>query len=92
MTYDEIKNKKPQRIGTELGTDGQNYIIALDEEKAYSLSVAAYYVWALCDGNQTVEELVTRISKELNASEDEIKDPIATILEKLTEVGLIKFA
>lgn len=91
MTYEEIKSKKPQRLGTELGTDGQNYIIALDEEKAYSLSVAAYYVWALCDGNQTVEELVGRISQELNTSEDEIRDPVVTILEKLTEVGLIKF-
>ncbi|OYT46667.1 MAG: PqqD family protein [Desulfurococcales archaeon ex4484_42] len=92
MAYEKIMDKKPQRVGTELGRDeSQNYIIAIDEEKIYSISFVAYYVWTLCDGSQTVRELVDRISKELNAPVDELKEPVSLILEKLSEVGLVKF-
>ncbi len=94
--YDEIKNLKPKRQGISLGMEDDNFIVALDENRAYTLTAGAYYVWMQCSGEKTVEDIVKDLSKELSAdpetamSEDELKPPITLILSELAKVGLIK--
>ncbi len=96
LSYDEIKNLKPRRQGISLGMENDNFIVALDENRAYTLTAGAYYVWMQCSGEKTVEEIVKGLSKELSAdpetamSEDELKPPITIILNELAKVGLVK--
>ncbi|PUA33239.1 MAG: hypothetical protein B7O98_02045 [Zestosphaera tikiterensis] len=97
LGFEEIKSKKPLKQGIELGVEGENYIVSLDEERTYALSLSAYYVWQMCEGTKNVEELIHQISEELKASpeatlsEEELREPVTLILNQLAEVGLIKF-
>ncbi len=86
--WDEIYRRK----GTELGIDKGNFIVAIDEEHAYALSPAVYYVWSLCDGQTSVgtivENLVQNIGSE--ATEEEVYQAVITIIDKLAEVDLVE--
>ncbi len=94
--YEKIKDKKPQRLGFSIGMEGENYIVALDENRAYMLTAAAYYVWSLCDGSRTLSELIKYMSKELSENtetpmkEEELIEPVTLIVNQLSEVGLLK--
>ena len=94
--YERIKDKKPQRLGFSLGMEGENYIVALDESKAYMLTAAAYYVWSLCDGSKTLKELIKYMSEELSENtetpmkEEELIEPVTLIVNQLSEAGLLK--
>ncbi len=98
-TYDRVKELKPLKKGSELGFDGQNYLVALSENDVYALASGAYYVWSLCSGEKTVEQLVKDITIELssvpeskeNIKEEELREPVAMILEQLARVGLISY-
>ena len=93
--FDEIKHKKPKRLGASIGMEGENFIVALDEEKVYSLTAGAYYVWSICDGQRTLEELVKNLSEELSTNpetamtEEELKEPITVIITQLENAGLL---
>ncbi len=95
VSYEDIKDLRPKRLGASIGMDGENFIVALDENKAYSLTAGAYYVWSICDGSKTVGELVETLSEELSSnpetamSVDELKEPITVIITQLQEAGLI---
>ncbi len=98
--YNNIKGSKPLKVGNELGFDGQNYLVALNENDVYALAAGAYYVWTLCDGVKTVEEIVKDITNELSnlpeskekVTEDELREPVALIIDQLAKVGLVKYA
>lgn len=97
ITYEEIKNKHPLKQGVELGVEGDNYIIGLSEEKVYSLSLSAFYVWQLCDGSKSVNDLVGHVLEDLKSSpqdisEEELKEILVLILGQLHEAELIKFS
>lgn len=97
FTYENIKNKKPLKQGVELGIEGDNYLVGISEEKIYSLSLSAFYVWQLCDGSRNVEQLVKHVMEDLKESpqemsENEIRDILTLILEQLHAAELIKFS
>ncbi|MEM0037688.1 MAG: PqqD family protein [Zestosphaera sp.] len=96
ITYEEIKNKHPLKQGVELGVEGDNYIVGINEEKVYSLSLSAFYVWQLCDGSKSVNDLVNHVLEDLKSSpqeitEDELKEVLVLILSQLSDAELIKF-
>ncbi len=96
LTYSEIKDLKPKRLGSSISMEGENFVVALDEERAYSLTPGAYYVWIKCDGMRTVEDLINNISKELSENPetamtpDELKEPVTEIIHQLMNAGLIE--
>ena len=93
--FEEIKSKKPLRHGANVSMEGENFIIALDKNKVFSLTPGAYYVWIKCNGEKTVEELINDISKELGEnpetamSIDELRTPVTEIIHQLTNAGLL---
>jgi len=96
--YERVRELKPLKVGDELGFDGQNYLVALSEENVYALTAGAYYVWTLCDGVRTVEQIVKDISTELSnlpeggkVPEGELKEPVALIIDQLAQAGLVKY-
>ncbi len=95
LSFEEIKDKKPRRQGMSLGMEGENFIVALDENHAYTLSAGAYYIWMQCTGEKTVEEIIEGLSKELSAdpktamSVEELQSPVTLILNELMKAGLV---
>ena len=91
MNYEEIKGAKPQKRGkvVDVLDDQDSYVIQLDENKIFQVASIAYYVWEMCDGTRTVQDIVGEISKEANLSEAEVSGPITQILEELSKAELI---
>ncbi|ARM75152.1 PqqD family protein [Acidianus manzaensis] len=91
MNFEEIKDKKPQKVGEFLdkAENGENYIIKLSEDKIYEVAPIAYYIWAMCDGEKTVNQIVDEVSKEANIEFDQLKDPISAVLDQLQQASLI---
>ena len=76
--------------GDLLGSDGENFIVALSEQEVYSLDAAAYYIWSLCNGENTVGDIIKNVSSNFNLKESEIENPIKEIIRALLEAKLIK--
>lgn len=91
MNFEDVKNLKPQKVGEYLdkSEDGEGYIVKVSEDKVYELAPIAYYVWDLCDGEKTVDQIVAQISQEANLSVDQVRDPILMVLDELMKASLI---
>ncbi len=89
--FQEIKSLKPSRQGVFLGEENEKFYIAKTEEEVYELSALAYYVWLLCDGEHTVEEMILKMSQDIQVSEEEVIEPLVIALDNLSHAGLIKF-
>ncbi|MCQ4341920.1 MAG: PqqD family protein [Sulfolobales archaeon] len=91
MNYEEIKGAKPQKRGkvVDVLEDQDSYVIQLDENKIFQVASIAYYVWEMCDGTKTVQDIVDEISKAANLSEAEVSGPVTQILEELSKAELI---
>jgi len=88
LNYEEIKDKRPLKKGQELG-EQENYVAVANENgEIYGLSAAVFYVWAMCDGKTTVEEMVSKISQDADIDADELKEPVAYIVSQLLDTGL----
>ncbi len=85
-------NERYRKKGSEVGIDQENVIVALNEETAYALSPAVYYVWSMCDGETTVgnivEALKSSISEEI--STEELYDAVVEVIDKLLEANLLE--
>jgi hypothetical protein len=82
---------KPLRQGEHVGMEGENYIIAISEEEAYALNPAAYYIWTLCDGARTVDEIISKVANDLKLDVSEVESPVKAILEALSQAKLVVF-
>ncbi|MGC9105795.1 MAG: PqqD family protein [Thermoprotei archaeon] len=91
MNYEEIKGNKPVKKGqvVDVLEDQDSYVIQLDEDRVYQVASIAYYVWEMCDGTRTVQDIVAEISKAANLSEQEVSGPVTQILEELSKAELI---
>ncbi len=90
--YDQLREKKPKRNGAFLGEEQDKFYVAKSEEEIYELSALAYYVWLLCDGEHTVEEIANKISEDVQVSVKEVIEPLALAINSLNEAGLVEIA
>jgi hypothetical protein len=89
--YDEIKASKPVRKGSFLGEEKEKFYVAKSEKEIYELSALAYYVWLLCDGQHSVEEIAEKISSDVQVDLNEVYEPLVLSLKGLREVGLVDY-
>ncbi|AFK51244.1 hypothetical protein TCELL_0820 [Thermogladius calderae 1633] len=89
--YEEIRALKPLRQGTFLGEEGEKFYVAKSEEEVYELSPLAYYIWLLCDGEHTVEDVANTISSEVNMPLEDIVEPLVEVLESLHGAQLVVY-
>lgn len=80
---------KPLRQGEHVGMEGENYIVALSEEEAYALNPAAYYIWTLCDGVRTVNDIISKVASDLKLEVSEVESPVEAIIEALYQAKLV---
>lgn len=61
-----------------------------DLESIYTLNETAARIWALMDGQRTVQEIRDEIVKEFEVEADEAQRDLAELLEQLESVGAVK--
>ncbi len=86
----EILDKKPIRKGTPIGKSDEGYVVSLDENHAYTLNPAAFYIWLLCSGELTVNEIVDKIAEATGIKRTELEEPVNYIVKELLRVKLIE--
>ncbi len=86
--WNEVYKKK----GIEVGVDKGDFIIAVDEEKAYALAPAVYYVWSMCDGETTIGKIVENIAQNIEEEIDinTLYNAVVDIVDRLVEVSLLE--
>ena len=89
--WDNLREKKPVRQGLFLGEENEKFYVAKNENEVYELSALVYYVWLISDGEHTVEELVERMSKDIQVDKSEVVEPLVLALNSLSKVALIKY-
>ncbi len=91
MSVENLGEKKPLRKGTPVGKGEEGYIVSLNDEHAYSLNPAAFYVWLLCDGELTVNEIIDKIAKSTGLERSELEEPVKYIVNELVKVNLLEY-
>ncbi|ACP34348.1 conserved hypothetical protein [Sulfolobus islandicus Y.G.57.14] len=93
MNFEDVKDKKPKKIGEliDRSEENENYIVKVAEDKVYELAPIAYYIWTMCDGNRSVDEIVNELSKEANLDISQVRDPVVMVLDELEKASLIAF-
>ncbi|MEM0362999.1 MAG: PqqD family protein [Sulfolobaceae archaeon] len=93
MKFEDVKDKKPKKMGEliDRSEEGDNYIVKVEDDKVYELAPIAYYIWAMCDGNRSVNDIVVELSKEANLDESQVRDPVVMVLDELEKASLITF-
>jgi hypothetical protein len=89
--YNAIKDVMPERRGDLIGFERDKFYVALSEEEVYELSPLAYYVWVLCSGDLTVEEIAHQISEGADVDINMVIEPLLIVLEELKKVGLVVY-
>lgn len=83
-------NEVYKRRGVELGVDEGEFIVALDEEKAYALAPVVYYVWSRCDGETNVGTIVQDLMERVEGlDEDTVYNAVIDIIDRLLDAGLL---
>ena len=54
------------------------------------LNKTAAFVWESCDGQNGIDEITARLCQHFEVSADTARKDITELIEKLTEVGIIK--
>lgn len=91
MEFEELKSRYPVKLGEGGMESPDTYVVVLDQDKAYRMTAATFYVWYLCDGSKSCEEILDAISKETKIEPSELEKPLAEIFTALSEAGLIRF-
>ncbi len=88
VRWNEIYRKK----GTEIGVDKGDFVIAVDEERAYALAPAVYYVWSMCDGETTIGSIIENLAKSIEEEIDTttLYNAVVDIIDRLVEVNLLE--
>lgn len=84
-----VKDLKPVRRGEFIGIEKEKFYIQVSEEEVYELSPLAYYIWSLCDGEHSVEDIAHDISENAEVAYHEVIEPLVIVLEELKKAGLV---
>lgn len=62
------------------------------DTKIISFNQTASLIWHLCDGQISMEEMITALQEAYPESRDEIADDVQTTLQQFEEIGCIDLA
>ncbi|HED12751.1 MAG TPA: PqqD family peptide modification chaperone [Gammaproteobacteria bacterium] len=87
ITSDSILSRNKDDV---LNQDEQSkYSIRRYGKKVSSLNISAAMIWTLCDGERTVDELVSDLAFEYDQKVDEVHEDVFTAIKKLVGDNLL---
>jgi hypothetical protein len=84
----------PKKISDDLVSrkvDDDLLIVDQANGKIHQLNPTATFIWSLCDGKSSVEEIVKKSFENFDIDENQISKDVNTTLENLIELNLIEF-
>jgi hypothetical protein len=84
----------PKKISDDLVSrkvDDDLLIVDQENGKIHQLNQTATFIWSLCDGKSSVEEIVKKSFENFDIDENQISKDVNTTLENLIELNLIEF-
>ncbi|MEM4718110.1 MAG: PqqD family peptide modification chaperone [Desulfurococcaceae archaeon] len=86
-----MRSLKPVRNGEFLGVEQDRFYVAISEEEIYELTPLAYYIWALSDGEHTVEDMANDISENAEIDYYQVVEPLLIVLDEMKKVKLVSY-
>lgn len=82
---------RPQRVPGVLiqEVSGNTVLLNPDSGQYYSLEEVAGSIWAQCDGEHTVEEIIAAVSREYDAEPAEVEADVLEFLAELQNEQLV---
>lgn len=83
---------KPRRCDVqvhELDENGETVLFDKQGSRLLVLNAVGAGVWHLCDGNRTVDDIVSEILETLPADRDQVRTDVEAFLRELESGGLI---
>ena len=83
----------PQKVSDALVTrnvDEEVLIVDQERDKIHQLNLSAGFIWSQCDGNNSVEDIVTKTFEKFDLDKDQIRKDVNSTLENLIEKNLIE--
>jgi hypothetical protein len=95
MSSDEVRGDAAmplQRPGTWLRqSDDENVIVDTDHSCLHVLNDTALALWELCNGQNTVEEMITAACELFGEPEDVVRRDVETTLTRFDAAGLLRW-
>ncbi len=70
--------------------DGSGVLVDPVVNGTYALNATAAEVWALCDGQHTVDDIAGALLDRYDATPEEIDESLAALLAHLKELGVLE--
>ncbi|MEM1542031.1 MAG: PqqD family protein [Ignisphaera sp.] len=84
-------NEMYRKKGVEVGVDKDEFIVAVNEEKAYALAPIVYYIWSHCDGETSIGHIVEDIMTNVEGLDiDTVYNAVIDIVDRLIEAELLE--
>ncbi|MEM4041168.1 MAG: PqqD family protein [Ignisphaera sp.] len=84
-------NEMYRKKGVEVGVDKDEFIVAVNEEKAYALAPIVYYIWSHCDGETSIGHIVEDIMSNVEGLDiDTVYNAVIDIVDRLVEAELLE--
>jgi coenzyme PQQ biosynthesis protein PqqD len=85
------REARPKRISQVIAQKASNDLLLFNMEDGnyYSLNEIGGRIWELCDGSNSVSQVVTALAAEYGASQEVLERDVAELLESLQSGKLI---
>jgi len=79
----------PEAHVLETEIDDEISLYNVQDESVIVLNITASDVWRLCDGEQTLDEIVGMISRAYGVREDQIREEVSVTVEQFIDAGFL---
>jgi hypothetical protein len=71
---------------------GDDVVVIKDDGLAtHILNKTAAYIWELCDGKRSIDEIAVNLCERYDVSPEEARTDTRETIENLTKAGIIKY-
>lgn len=69
--------------------DDEAVILDRQTGQVHRLNVTASYIWNLCDGTNTPDQIAGQLAEGFSATTDQVIEDVVTTIARLRELGLL---
>lgn len=70
--------------------DGETIILDRHSEKIHQLNVTASYIWNLCDGATSIEDIIKAVAEHFGMPIADIEQEVRRCILQLQDLGLVE--
>lgn len=91
MSSSSEQNRPKRRDGVlAKEAQGRTVLLRLEDGYYYSVDDVGSRVWELCDGERTLDQVVSVICEEFDAPEETVRTDVLQFVDELEQEGLLE--